>query len=95
MMTMTEKVAYIRGLAEGFGVDESSKEGKLLKALLDVLDDVAFTVSDLEDEVAELCEQVDSIDEDLGALEDDLYEDDDDEDDDQWDAHSSPLLLRG
>ena len=52
------------------------------KALLDVLDDVAFTVSDLEDEVAELCEQVDSIDEDLGALEDDLYEDDDDDGDD-------------
>jgi ribosomal protein S27E len=81
-MNLTEKVAYLRGLAEGLELDESTKEGKLLKAIVDVLDDVALTVSDLEDEVAELSEVVDEVDEDLGEVEEFLYDDLDDHDDD-------------
>lgn len=81
-MTITEKVAYLKGLAEGLGIDDSSKEGKVLKAIIDTLDDIAVTVSDLEDEVCEIDKQVKLIDEDLGAIEDDYYGDDDDDDDD-------------
>ena len=77
-MTVTEKVAYLKGLAEGMGITEDSKEGKLLKAVMDVLADLAVSVEDLEDYTAELTEQVDAIDEDLDALEGDLYDDDDD-----------------
>ena len=40
-MTVTEKVAYLKGLAEGMAIDENSKEGKLLKAITDVLADLA------------------------------------------------------
>ena len=36
-MTVTEKVAYLKGLAEGLGIEEDSKEGKLLKAVMDGL----------------------------------------------------------
>lgn len=79
-MTVTEKVAYLKGLAEGLGIDESNKEGKVLKAVIDALEDVAFSLSDLEDGVAELCEQVDMIDEDLDNLEQDFYDDEDDYD---------------
>ena len=68
-MTVTEKVAYLKGLAEGLGIQEDSKEGKLLKAVMDVLADLAVSVEDLEDYTAELTEQVDAIDEDLDALE--------------------------
>ena len=86
-MTVTEKVAYLKGLAEGLGIEEDSKEGKLLKAVMDVLADLAVSVEDLEDYTAELTEQVDAIDEDLDALENDFYDDecdccgDEDEDD--------------
>ena len=57
-MTVTEKVAYLKGLAEGMAIDENSKEGKLLKAITDVLADLALSVEDLEDYTAELTEQV-------------------------------------
>ncbi len=81
-MTITEKVAYLKGLIEGMEIDANSKEGKLLKAAMDVLSDLAVTVEDLEDYTAELTEQVDAIDEDLDALECDFYEEWDEDDDD-------------
>ena len=86
-MTLTEKVAYLKGLVEGMGVDETTNQGKIMKAVLDVLDDMAFTVSDLEDSTSELYEEVEAIDEDLSVLENDYYddlcdEDEEDEDDD-------------
>ena len=95
-MTILEKVAYLRGLSEGLGIDESSKEGRVLKAIIDVLDDISLTVTDLEDDVAELSDGLDEIDEDLGALEEEFYgdecddecscEDDDDEDDELYEV---------
>ena len=85
MATVTEKVAYLKGLAEGMNIDESTKEGKLLAAVLDVLNDLAETLTDLEDYTAELTEQVDAIDEDLDLLESDYY-DEWDEDDEDYDG---------
>ena len=84
-MTITEKVAYLKGLMEGLGVDESTKEGKLMKTVLDILDDMALSIEDLDAGIDELSEMVDAIDEDLGAVEEDLYEDEDDDDDDEDD----------
>ena len=88
-MTVTEKVAYLKGRMEGLSVDETSKEGKILKAVVDVLDDLAMSVEDLEDYTAELTEQVDAVDEDLDSLENDFYGEcdccDDDEDEEYYD----------
>ena len=88
-MTVTEKVAYLKGLMEGLSVDETSKEGKIFKAVVDVLDDLAMSVEDLEDYTAELTEQVDAVDEDLDSLENDFYGEcdccDDDEDEEYYD----------
>ena len=36
-MNTSEKVAYVKGLAEGLGYDNKSKEGKILTAILDIL----------------------------------------------------------
>lgn len=74
-MTLTEKVAYIRGLMEGLDVDKDDKEMKIISAVVDLLDDMALSVCDLEDSQAELEEYVEELDEDLGALEEDIYED--------------------
>ena len=38
-MEITEKVAYLKGLAEGMELDTEKKEGKLLSAIIDVLGD--------------------------------------------------------
>ena len=83
-MTITEKVAYLKGLAEGMKLNADTPEGKMLLAIVDVLDDISLTVEDLDDGFTELSAQVDEIDEDLGSLEEDCYgeecECDDDED---------------
>lgn len=80
-MTITEKVAYLKGLMEGLGVDDTTKEGKVFNAILDILDDMALSIEDLDSSVDELSEMVDAIDEDLGSVEDDLYGDEDEDDD--------------
>lgn len=76
-MTLTEKAAYIKGLAEGLSLDASKPETKIINALIDLVDDIALAVSDVEDELVLVGEQVDAVDEDLDALESYVYDDDD------------------
>lgn len=85
-MNLTEKVAFIKGLSEGANLDTSSQEGKILSAMMDLLDDLAVTVSDLDDDYGDLCDHVDALDNDLYALEEDFYHDDQDDDEDSKDA---------
>lgn len=80
-MTNTEKVAYIRGLTEGLELDTDKKEVKVLNAIIDLLDDIALTLADIEADHEELADQLDAVDEDLGTLEDDFYGDEDDDED--------------
>lgn len=79
-MTVTEKVAYLKGLVEGLDFDENKKETKVIKAVLDVLEDLALTVSDLDDEMELVTEQLDAVDEDLADLEEEFYDCCDDDD---------------
>ncbi len=72
-MTLSERIAYIRGLAEGLGLDEGKDEVKVLSAIIDLLEDMAYDVQDMEDIVDELGDQVDEIDEDLAEVEEELY----------------------
>ena len=85
-MTLTEKAAYIKGLMDASELDKNGKEGKILAAVVDLLDDMALTVSDLEDTCAELDEYVEELDMDLGEMEKDIYGDEDDEDEDDCDC---------
>lgn len=86
-MELTEKVAYLKGLVEGLGIGDDTKEGKAIKAIVDILDDMALSISDVEDGIEMLSEQVEGIDEDLEELIDDIYEEDDeDEDFDEFDG---------
>jgi len=76
MNYLKERVAYLKGLAEGMNISESTNEGKLLKAIIDVIDDVALAVDDLEEVQEQINEQLDSIDEDLSELESIVFGDD-------------------
>ena len=44
-----KKVAYLKGLAEGLALDENKPETKIINAMLDILDELAMSVTDLED----------------------------------------------
>ena len=75
-MTITEKTAYLKGLLEGMNIDETKAEGKLLKAVIDTLDELANDLTDVAEDVATLNDYVEELDEDLGAVEEYLYDDD-------------------
>ena len=68
-MDICEKVAYIKGLAEGLALDDSTKEGKVLAAIIDVLGDITNEICEIEDGCDELMEQLDAVDEDLYEIE--------------------------
>lgn len=76
-MDICEKIAYIKGLAEGLAMDESTKEGKILSAIIDIISDITEEICDIEDGCDELMEQIDAVDEDLSALEEFVYDEDD------------------
>lgn len=80
-MEILEKVAYMKGLAEGLSLDTKTKEGKLLTVMMDILEDMALEIEDLFDEQAELEEGLDAISDDLSDVETYLYEMDDEDDD--------------
>lgn len=82
-MGISEKVAYLKGLMEGLNIDEQTNEGKLFTAILDVLDEIALEIEDLTDEVMELGDGLDVVSDDLGDVEDIVYDDDDDDDDEE------------
>ncbi len=77
---LREKVAYLRGLAEGMQLDDSTKEGKLLKEILEVLDDFALAIEDVEEIQDQMGEQLDIIDEDLSEVERAVFDEDDEDD---------------
>ena len=79
-MTNTERVAYIRGLAEGLELDTDKKEVKVINAIIELLDDMTLSMSDLEEGYQDVADQLDAVDEDLGSLEDDFYGEDEDDD---------------
>ena len=75
-MNISEKVAYLKGLAEGLEL-EDNKEGKLIKVIIEVLDDICEEIYDTQDYCEELGEQLDAVDEDLAHLEEVIYDDED------------------
>ena len=85
-MTISEKVAYLKGLAEGLDLDvEKSKEGKLISVMIGILEDVAMSIEDLEENALALGEEIDVLSDDLADVEDVVFEDDDDDEDEDED----------
>ena len=85
-MSMMEKAMYLKGLCDGLEPDKTTKEGKLIAALLDMVTEMAAEMDDMQDELCELRDYCEELDEDLGDVEEVLLDLDDedyeDEDDD-------------
>jgi DNA-directed RNA polymerase subunit RPC12/RpoP len=69
MNYLKEKVAYLKGLAEGMQLNESTNESRLIKAIIEVLNDFAIVVDNMEEIQEQMSDQIDSIDEDLAEIE--------------------------
>ncbi|MBR6676290.1 MAG: hypothetical protein IKL24_03055 [Clostridia bacterium] len=79
-MTISEKSAYLKGLAEGMKLDTEKAEGKLIAGLIDLVTDLSLAVETLDDDYANLEEYMEEMDDDLADLEEYVYlEDEEDE----------------
>ena len=86
-MTISEKVAYLKGLAEGLDLDTvKSKEGKLISVMIGILEELAMTVEDLEENALNLGEEIDVLSDDLADVEEVVFDEDEDTEDydDDW-----------
>ena len=84
-MSLSEKVAYLKGLAEGLSLDVGTKEGKLISVIIDTLSAVAEEIEELNENALDIGEELDAISDDLADVEEFLFDDDYDDDDDDYD----------
>jgi len=85
-MTISEKVAYLKGLAEGLNLHtEKSKEGKLISVMIGILEEIGLSIEDLEENTQALGEEIDVLSDDLSDVEDVVFDEDEDEDEDDED----------
>ena len=92
-MTITEKTAYLKGLADGLGVDPNSREGKLWAALNDLLTDIAHELEELKETDRGQAEALDGLADELSYLEEmcsDMDEDDYEKLEDEEDEDGEP-----
>lgn len=97
-MTISEKVAYLKGLAEGLNLDtEKSKEGKLISVMIGILEEVGLSIEDLEENALALGEEIDVLSDDLADVESEVFGEDDDEEDDFFEVEcpncEEPLVI--
>ena len=91
MSKLTDKISYLRGLAEGMKLNPEKDSHRLILGILEVLGEVGESFEALAESHGELSDYVESIDEDLADLEADLYDDEDedvatDEDDGEFES---------
>lgn len=71
---LSERVNYVKGLMDGMKFDVTTDEGKLIKALLDIVEDIVISAEDLEDTQDQILDVIDEYDERIGDLEDEVFE---------------------
>ena len=86
MSKMGEKVAYLKGLAEGMRLDAGSDQGKLLLAMIDAMEAFASEHEDTCAQLDELQQYVEEIDSDVSDLEEALFSEDEDDEEDEEDG---------
>ena len=94
-MTIKEKVAYMKGMAEGMDIS-ASDDGKLFAIIIDTLSDIANEIEGLNENALDIGEELDAISADLADVEELLEElelddedfdfDYDDEEDDEYEV---------
>ena len=84
-MELSKRAAYLQGLVDGLGVDESTKEGKIIKAMSALLAEMAEALEGVDEDLSRAYDQINDLSDELEDLEADLYEDEDDEGEDDED----------
>ena len=84
-MDLNAKAAYIRGLMTGMEFDPNSKNGKVIAAMMELLEEMAATVTEHDNALNQVYDELDTLDQDLDDLVGSLYGYDDEEPDSEED----------
>ena len=88
-MELNKKAAYLQGLVDGLGIDETTKEGKVIKAMSALLGEMADAIEGMDEDLSRAYDQINDLSDELEDLEADLYEEEDEDDEaDDEDAES-------
>ena len=72
-MNLSEKAAYIKGLAEGLDLDADKKETRVINEIIELLTEMTSDMADMDAGMAELYGAVEQIDEDLSFVEEEMF----------------------
>lgn len=86
MSYISEKVAYLDGLADGLGIEADDKYGKLLRGIIDALGAIAEEMEEQSEAVDDLSDCVDDLYDEIDQLDACLFDDEDDEYDEEDDS---------
>lgn len=85
-MDLNAKAAYIRGMMAGMEFDPESKNGKVVAAMMELLEEMAAVVTEHDNALDQVYEELDAFDEDLDDLVTTIFGevgDEEDEDEDE------------
>ena len=82
-MTLSEKSAYLKGLMDGLDLNKDTAEGKMISGIVDLLQEMTTSISDLEENAIAVSDELAEIEEDLDTIEEFLMDEDDDDDFDE------------
>ena len=78
-MELNKKAAYLQGLVDGLGIDDTTKEGKIIKAMSALLGEMAEVIESVDEDLSRAYDQINDLSDELEDLEADLYEEDDED----------------
>ena len=64
-MDLNAKAAYIRGLMTGMDFDADSKNGKVIAAMMDLLEEMAAQVTEHDNALDQVYDELETLDQDL------------------------------
>ncbi len=73
MKRLSEKISFLQGLSEGMNVKDNGPQGKLIVEMLNAMSDIVDYMDELRGQFEDFAIYVESIDNDLLDLEEEMY----------------------
>ena len=74
MSELTNRAAYLKGLADGMKLDGSSNEGKLLSELIDFVNAAAAEIDALDQEQGFIADKIDELEEEVDVIGNEVFD---------------------
>ena len=68
-MELNKKAAYLQGLVDGLGIDDTTKEGKIIKAMSALLGEMAEVIESVDEDLSRAYDQINDLSDELEYLE--------------------------